>query len=68
MPQCIRSDAIDLLIDEKRTLLGLLDIIYSYAYDFRTTLGEGNVESAWTVTKISPTLSWFDVCIRRNIC
>lgn len=40
--------------------MGLLDIIYSYAYDFRTTLGEGNVESAWTVSKISPTLSWFE--------
>ncbi|XP_064632861.1 protein SHQ1 homolog [Lineus longissimus] len=41
-------------------LLGLVDIIYAYAYDNRTTEGESNVESAWTVRKLSATLSWLE--------
>ncbi|KAK2857751.1 hypothetical protein Q7C36_005670 [Tachysurus vachellii] len=40
--------------------LGLVDIILAYVYDVRTTEGEHNVESAWTIRKISGTLSWLE--------
>ncbi len=84
--------------------LGLIDIIFAFAYNHRTTEGEANVrfqftlmynaqyvlcddccvllmqvESAWTICKLSPTLSWLEVyrgsvhdvvysCIRRSLC
>ena len=41
-------------------LCSLLDILFAYAFDHRTTLGEPTVESAWTVSKLSITLSWLD--------
>ncbi|KAL1272504.1 hypothetical protein QQF64_028366 [Cirrhinus molitorella] len=40
--------------------LGLVDIILAYVYDVRTTDGEHNVESAWTIRKLSGTLSWLE--------
>lgn len=40
--------------------LGLVDILYSWCYNHRVTLGENCVESAWNVAKLSSTLSWFD--------
>lgn len=64
----------------KRSLyLGLVDIIFAYAYNFRSTEGEGSVESAWTMCKLSSTLSWLEVfrgCVhevvfcslRRSLC
>lgn len=46
----------------KRSLyLGLVDILFAFAYDFRSTEGEGTVESAWTICKLSSTLSWLEV-------
>jgi len=58
-------------------LLGLVDILYSYAYCLRSTEGEGCVEDSWTIRTISPTLSYcithHDVasclvaCIRRSL-
>ena len=44
----------------RSTLLSLLDILFAYAYDYRTTGGDPTVESSWTVAILSPTLSWFD--------
>uniref|UniRef100_T1J969 Protein SHQ1 homolog n=1 Tax=Strigamia maritima TaxID=126957 RepID=T1J969_STRMM len=41
--------------------LGLVDLIYCYAYQHRTTFSETNVESGWTIRKLSPTLSWLEV-------
>ncbi|XP_033102345.1 protein SHQ1 homolog [Anneissia japonica] len=41
-------------------LLSLVDIIFAYAYNHRTTEGENTVESAWTVCKLSSSLSWLD--------
>mmetsp|Transcript_21660 Transcript_21660/g.30354 ORF Transcript_21660/g.30354 Transcript_21660/m.30354 type:complete len:709 (-) Transcript_21660:47-2173(-) len=41
-------------------LLSLTDILYAYAYDHRTTLGEPTCESSWTTSILSPTLSWFE--------
>lgn len=81
----------------KRTLyLGLVDIIFAYAYNYRTTEGEGSVsellaislkcsalvhqvESAWTICKLSSTLCWLEqfhgsvhevlhYCVRRALC
>jgi protein SHQ1 len=67
-----------MLDNERATLLGLLDILYAFAYDHRTTMGEPTVESAWTIAKLSSTLSWFDkfetpqevliACVRRALC
>jgi protein SHQ1 len=43
------------------TYLGLVDILLAYCYDMRTTMSDPNVESAWTIAKISGTLSWLEV-------
>lgn len=42
-------------------LLGLLDMLYAYVYDHLLTEGEPTVESAWTVSILSCSLSWLDV-------
>uniref|UniRef100_A0A1I8BS55 Protein SHQ1 homolog n=1 Tax=Meloidogyne hapla TaxID=6305 RepID=A0A1I8BS55_MELHA len=44
-------------INEK-IALSLVDIIFGFAYDFRTTLGEHSVESGWTISKLSPSLTF----------
>ncbi|KAF6201767.1 hypothetical protein GE061_004162 [Apolygus lucorum] len=52
----------DYLLDAQETksaLLSLADIVFAYAYNFRTFTGENTVESAWTINKLSATLSWF---------
>ncbi|CAK1594489.1 unnamed protein product [Parnassius mnemosyne] len=49
----------------KQVLLGLVDILYAYCYDKRTTLNESTVESSWTINKLSSTLSWF--CVFKDI-
>ncbi|KAG8177318.1 hypothetical protein JTE90_018344 [Oedothorax gibbosus] len=61
----------------KSSFLSLIDILFAYAYDKRTTLGESTIESAWTVNKLSATLSWLELysaipqvstaCIRRSL-
>jgi protein SHQ1 len=40
---------------------GLVDILYAYCYNDRINCGENNVESGWTIAKLSSTLSWLDV-------
>ncbi|KAF7493270.1 Protein SHQ1 -like protein [Sarcoptes scabiei] len=44
-------------------VLSLCDILYAYLYDLRTTDFEHTVESAWTIRKLSPTISWFEFWI-----
>jgi protein SHQ1 len=44
----------------KSLFLSLVDILYAYAYDHRTTSGEPTCESSWTIAMLSPTLSWFE--------
>ena len=44
----------------KSLFLSLVDILYAYAYDHRTTSGDPTCESSWTITMLSPTLSWFE--------
>jgi hypothetical protein len=52
--------------DEQHALyFGLLDIIAAYCYDHRTTEGDPTSESAWTINKLSATLSWFEVITLR---
>ena len=48
--------------EERALLLGLIDIIFAFVYDHITTLGESTVESSWTISKISATLSHLVVC------
>lgn len=51
------------LIDSDQSLLlSLVDIVFAFAYDYRTTLGEHTVESGWTIARLSSTLSWLCVC------
>ncbi|XP_004738424.1 protein SHQ1 homolog isoform X2 [Mustela putorius furo] len=38
----------------------LIDILLAYCYETRVTEGEKNVESAWNIRKLSPTLCWFE--------
>jgi len=49
-----------LLNDAAVTMLSLVDILYCYAYNERTSMGDPSCESAWTICKLSPTLSWFE--------
>jgi protein SHQ1 len=42
---------------ERVIYLGLVDILFSYCYNYRTTEGEDTVESAWNICRISGTLS-----------
>ncbi|CEI99810.1 hypothetical protein RMCBS344292_13890 [Rhizopus microsporus] len=46
-----------LVSNEKSVYLGLVDLLFAYSYNHRMTEGEGNVESAWCVGKLSSTLS-----------
>jgi hypothetical protein len=39
---------------------GLLDLLVPYVYDHVTTMGDPTVESAWTITILSNSLSWLD--------
>lgn len=69
------------LLDTRETQIvsiGLVDIVFSYAYNTRITMGEENIESAWNVSKLSSTLSWFETfnnlhsvliaSFRRSVC
>ncbi|XP_046581089.1 protein SHQ1 homolog [Haliotis rubra] len=58
--------------------LSLVDVIFCYMYSYRVTEGEHNVESGWTISKLSATLSWLETfsslqdvmatCYRRCLC
>ena len=45
----------------KSVYLGLIDILLAYNYDTRITMSDPTVESAWTISKLSGTLSWLEV-------
>ncbi|XP_041349885.1 protein SHQ1 homolog [Gigantopelta aegis] len=63
--------------DLQPVYLGLVDIVFAYAYNHRVTEGENNVESGWTICKLCATLSWLEVfcsvkdvivtCFRRSL-
>ncbi|XP_055484635.1 protein SHQ1 homolog isoform X2 [Psammomys obesus] len=44
----------------RQVYYSLVDILLAYCYEVRVTEGEYNVESAWTIRKLSPTLCWFE--------
>lgn len=46
--------------EEQKCFLGLVDILFAFCYNYRTTDGENTSESPWTICKLSATLSWFD--------
>ncbi|XP_006070207.2 protein SHQ1 homolog [Bubalus bubalis] len=51
------------LLDKKahrQVYYSLIDILLAYCYETRVTEGERNVESAWNIRKLSPTLCWFE--------
>ncbi|CAF0830274.1 unnamed protein product [Didymodactylos carnosus] len=58
--------------------LGLVDLLFSYSYNKRITMGENCIESPWNLQKLSSQLSWFDSifndlndcllsCLRRSL-
>ncbi|XP_007945522.1 protein SHQ1 homolog [Orycteropus afer afer] len=46
----------------RQVYYSLIDILLAYCYEIRVTEGEKNVESAWNIRKLSPTLCWFETC------
>jgi len=48
-------------LQKKRLHFGLIDILFAYCYDWRITQGSHCVESPWNISRLSATLSWFDV-------
>jgi len=42
------------------SLLHLMDLLYAFAYNYRMTDGEPTCESSWTISILSPTLSWLE--------
>ena len=40
--------------------VGLLDFVVPFVYDHITTMGDSTVESAWTISILSSSLSWLD--------
>ncbi|XP_022600978.1 protein SHQ1 homolog isoform X1 [Seriola dumerili] len=40
--------------------LSLVDVLLAYSYEMRSTEGEHNVESPWTIRKLSGTLCWLE--------
>lgn len=48
------------MLPDDRLWCGLLDLLVPFVYDHITTMGEATVESAWTITRISSSLSWLD--------
>ncbi|CAG8747438.1 8483_t:CDS:2, partial [Acaulospora morrowiae] len=50
-----------ILQDVKSIYFGLADLLFAYSYNHRVCEGETTVESAWTIGKISPTIS----CLER---
>lgn len=55
-----------LISDHRPIFLSLIDILFGYCYDYRMTEGESNVESPWTISILSPTLSWFECWDSKN--
>jgi SHQ1 protein len=41
-------------------VVGLVDLLFAYVYDHLTTDGDATVESAWTVSILSASLSWME--------
>uniref|UniRef100_A0A8C6DX31 Protein SHQ1 homolog n=1 Tax=Moschus moschiferus TaxID=68415 RepID=A0A8C6DX31_MOSMO len=44
----------------RQVYYSLVDILLAYCYETRVAEGDRNVESAWNIRKLSPTLCWFE--------
>ncbi|XP_072238969.1 protein SHQ1 homolog isoform X2 [Leuresthes tenuis] len=44
----------------RQAWLSLVDVLLAYSYEMRSTEGEHNVESSWTIRKLSGTLCWLE--------
>jgi len=63
---------------KKKIALSLVDILFAFLYDLRTTGAEGTCESGWTIAKLSPSLTFFvqwhdtyeaiHASVRRSLC
>jgi len=61
LPRLTNNTPANLSAEQKKSgFLCLLDILFAYVYDHRTTDGDPTVESSWTVMILSPTLSWLE--------
>jgi protein SHQ1 len=47
---------------DNHLLLGALDLLFPYVYDHLITCADPTVESAWTVSILSTSLSWLEDC------
>ena len=64
--------------ERRMALCGLVDLLFAYCYDVRTTAGEASCESGWTIRQLSSQLSWLErfenvrdaavACVRRSLC
>lgn len=50
----------DILENTKSAYLTLIDILFAYSYDLRTSEGDTSVETAWTICKLSPSIAALD--------
>lgn len=60
---------------EHQILLGLMDVLFAFCFEFRLTSGEFSVESPHNITRLSSLLSWLDAyrkdsarTVVRNAC
>lgn len=63
MQRLPKSELIDIPAegtDRVRIWCGLVGVLFGHCYDELTTQGDDTVESAWTIAKLSPALSWLD--------
>lgn len=44
------------ITNAKQTYLGIVPLVFAWAYDYRTNMGDYTVESAWNIGKIAPSL------------
>jgi len=44
--------------NQKATYIGVIPLVFAWAYDFRVNYGDSSVESSWTVGKLCPSMSF----------
>ena len=60
IPYPLLPESLSSTIHDKLLVLGLIDLLFGYVYDHLLTDGDPTVESAWTVSTLSASLSWMD--------
>ncbi len=50
-----------MLENEQATIFGLVDILFAYAHHELSNNGEQSCEGSWSVSRLSPLLSWLDM-------